>query len=254
MGTNNSFYDSRNGTGKCAVLFIHGIMGTPKQFDFLIAGIPHDVSYFRLVLAGHGATVREFSLASMSQWKQQVRDAIASLREDGYEKIVAVTHSMGGLLALNAARDIKVDHMLLLNMPLAIWPTFKFLAVPVAVSLNYAPEGDDTFKAAMTCAGVRPGGNIFHYFRSIARFVELLSLMGSTRRMLAEATCPADAYFSKGDEIVALRSAKILKRRPLTRIGLLPTSGHFYYSPSDSHTIASSLASILRDATNNHLR
>lgn len=248
MGTNNSFYDSRHGTGKCAILFIHGIMGSPRQFDFLIEGIPQEVGYFRLVLAGHGATVREFSLASMNLWKQQVRDAIASLREEGYEKIVAVTHSMGGLLALDAARSMKVDQMLLLNMPLAIWPTLKFLAVPVAVSLNHYPKDDNTFEAAMTCAGVRPGGNIFHYFRSVARFAELLYMMSSIRRRLDDSTCPANAYFSKGDEIVALRSAKILKRRPLTRIGILPTSGHFYYSPSDSQTIAASLSSILHDA------
>lgn len=245
MATGNSFYDFRAGDGKCAVLFVHGIMGSPRQFDFLIPGIPQDTGYYRLVLAGHEATVREFSQASMSLWKRQAREAVAHLREEGYEKIIAVTHSMGGLLALDAAATSKIDRMLLLNMPLAIWPKLKFFAVPLAVALNYAPDDDNTFKAAQTSSGVRPGGNIFHYIRSVARFIELLSAMASTGRRLKDATCPADAYFSKGDEIVSLRSAKILRRRPMTTIGILPSSGHFYYSPSDSQTIASCLADIL---------
>lgn len=247
----SQYYDFRRGTGECAVLFVHGIMGSPRQFDFLLPDIPEEVSYFRLVLDGHGATLREFSAASMARWKEQVRRAVADLRAEGYRKIIAVTHSMGGLLTLDAARSVKIDSMVLLNMPLSLHPTLKFFAVPLAVSFNYAPKSDETFKAAMTCAGVHPGGNIFHYIRSINRFVELLTTMASTRRLLSECTCPVVAFYALRDEIVAVRSAKILARRPSTNITLLPTSGHFYYSPTDAATIASALSAILQGNVKN---
>lgn len=248
MNMENSieWYDYKIGSGDCAVLFVHGIMGSPRQFDFLLPTIPQKVSYYRLVLSGHEATIREFSQTSMAAWLQQVREAIATLRADGYTHVVAVTHSMGGLLALDSLKTVKIDRLLLLNMPLALRPTLKFIAVPLAVSFNIRSK-DNAIIAAMTCAGVHPGGNIFHYIRSVARFVELIAIMASTRRKLNDDGCAATAFFSEKDEIVALRSAKILRRCPDTQISTLPTSGHFYYSPTDASTIATALADILRE-------
>ena len=64
-----------------AVLFIHGIVGTPRHFDDLIPLLPDTVSVHNLLLAGHGGSARDFARASMKTWEQQVEAAIAALAE-----------------------------------------------------------------------------------------------------------------------------------------------------------------------------
>ena len=44
-----------------AVLFVHGIVGTPRHFDFLIDVVPPNVSIYNMLLDGHGYGVRDFS-------------------------------------------------------------------------------------------------------------------------------------------------------------------------------------------------
>ena len=39
-----------------AYIFVHGIVGTPNHFDFLMEYVPEDVSVWKLVLDGHGGS------------------------------------------------------------------------------------------------------------------------------------------------------------------------------------------------------
>ena len=43
------------------MLFVHGIVGTPRHFDFLIDVVPSTVSIYNILLDGHGYGVRDFS-------------------------------------------------------------------------------------------------------------------------------------------------------------------------------------------------
>ena len=43
------------------MLFVHGIVGTPRHFDFLIDVVPSTVSIYNMLLDGHGYGVRDFS-------------------------------------------------------------------------------------------------------------------------------------------------------------------------------------------------
>ena len=44
-----------------AVLFIHGILGTPNHFKEFIPLVPKEYSVHNLLLDGHGKGVKEFS-------------------------------------------------------------------------------------------------------------------------------------------------------------------------------------------------
>ena len=49
-----------------AVLLIHGILSTPRHFDWLIPHIPDYFDVSNILLAGHGGTAQDFSVASSS--------------------------------------------------------------------------------------------------------------------------------------------------------------------------------------------
>lgn len=86
----------------CAV-FIHGFMGSPAQFSRLAEVARAAGSQSRLItLPGHGGGVREFMRAGRSAWLAHVETELADLRAQ-HEKLLLVGHSMGGLLAINAA-------------------------------------------------------------------------------------------------------------------------------------------------------
>lgn len=90
-----------------AILFVHGILGTPEHFAPFLPLVPPDWSIYNVLLKGHGGSVKDFSEASMGEWKQQVHDAYQALRAV-HQKVVIVAHSMGTLFAVQAAiKDMK---------------------------------------------------------------------------------------------------------------------------------------------------
>ena len=60
---------------RAGILFVHGIVGNNRIFDFLLPSVPekYDVKY--IVLDGHGGDALDFSRTSMKVWRQQVEDA-----------------------------------------------------------------------------------------------------------------------------------------------------------------------------------
>ena len=78
---------------RCAVLCVHGILGHPCFFDFLLPLVPHDWSVTNILLKGHGGSVKDFSAASMSEWKGQVRVEAEKLRKNN-DKLIIVALSL----------------------------------------------------------------------------------------------------------------------------------------------------------------
>ncbi len=55
-------------------VFVHGIVGNNRIFDFLVPLIPEGCRVKWVVLEGHGGDALGFSRASMDGWKRQVAD------------------------------------------------------------------------------------------------------------------------------------------------------------------------------------
>ena len=79
-----------------AVLFIHGIVGTPNHFNEFIPLIPDTFSVYNLLLDGHGKGVKDFSKTSMKKWETQVSSVVEELSAT-HQKIYIVAHSLGTL-------------------------------------------------------------------------------------------------------------------------------------------------------------
>jgi esterase/lipase len=90
-----------------AVLFIHGIVGTPNHFTDLISLVelvPESWSVHNVLLDGHGGNADDFADTSMEKWKNQVHAAFDSLART-HRRVVIVAHSMGTLFALQLALE-----------------------------------------------------------------------------------------------------------------------------------------------------
>ena len=68
-----------NDNSNTAILFIHGIVGTPNHFNDFVSLVPESFSAFNLLLDGHGKGVKDFSKTSMKKWETQVDSVVEEL-------------------------------------------------------------------------------------------------------------------------------------------------------------------------------
>lgn len=216
-----------------AVLFIHGILGTPRHFDFLIPLVPREYSVINLLLPGHGGTVRGFSHSSMASWEEQVRLAVGELAAS-HSRIFVAAHSMGTLLALEQAlREPRIRGLFLLAVPLRLRVRPR-LAVNCAKVFFGRTHGEDPIaRAAGECYGIAPDRNLLHYLGWIPRYLELFRKIRDTRDLLPRLKTPGAVFLSAWDEMVSPGTLRELTRAKTLCPRVLPDSTHYYYAPRD---------------------
>lgn len=218
-----------------AVLFIHGICGTPNHF---VGGVPMQEwvpagwSVHNLLLPGHGGTVEDFARSSMKQWRCAARRAFCRLAKT-HENVYIVAHSMGTLFALELAVDFprKIPGLILLGVPMR--PQLAPAAVNSALRLALGklrpgyPE-----MAIQEACGTTPTWMLWRYIPWLPRFVELFSQIARTERKLPRLKTPVIAFQSRKDELVNGLSAGVLRKYPVD-VRILEGSSHFYYAKDD---------------------
>jgi len=228
-----------------AVLFIHGIVGTPRHFDDLILLLPDTVSVHNLLLAGHGGSARDFAHASMTAWELQVEAAVAALAET-HSHIYLVAHSMGALLSIEAAAHHKeVEKLFLLAVPLRIALTPAMARNSWKVYRSTIAPDDHAALAAQRCCGVAQTKNPLPYLGWIPRFLELFSKIRAVRKLLPKLTTPSLAAQSMKDELVSPRAMDDLRQNPHITLLPLPHSGHYYYPPADKEALHEAFTAFL---------
>jgi esterase/lipase len=239
-----------------SLLFIHGILGSPKHFRFLLPFVPDDVTVNNLQLKGHGGSVREFSHASMAEWKQQVDDALTEMRRTS-DHIIIVAHSMGTLFALQEAVTRPVDALFLLNVPLQVrlsprlfrdvWHLYR--GELHHESHMHIAHRDPWISAARHVYGLSWDPNLLHYLGWIPRYMELFSEINHTRHVVGALSTPCMAYLSLWDEMVSTTSGKLLQHNPCVTLQHLHTSGHYYYSKADVQHMQQDFCHMLQQVT-----
>lgn len=218
---------------KCAFLFLHGIVSTPRHFDAFIELVPKDISIRALLLDGHGKSVRDFGRSSMEKWEAQVQQAIDDLCEH-HEQIYLVAHSMGTLFSIcHAAKNQKIAGLFLLASPLKVFVRPRMFVSTAQIYFDRIHPRDEVAQAMRDDLSVQISKNPFHYIRWIPRFLELFGKIYRTRKEIGKLQIPVYAYPSVKDELVSIKSVKYLKRNPNIRIIPLPNSLHSYYDKQD---------------------
>ena len=207
-----------------AVLFVHGIAGTPTHFrDFL--------------LKGHGGSVRDFSRASMGQWEAQVQQAVAELAAT-HSRIFVAAHSMGTLFAMEQAiREPKIRGLFLLAVPLRLRLRLRLAVNCAKVFFDRIAPGEESAQAAKDCYGIGPDRNLLNYLGWIRRYLELFRKIRRTRELLPELKTPGVVFQSAGDEMVSLKAVAELERGSVLSVHVLPCSGHYYYAEGDREAL-----------------
>ncbi len=218
-----------------AVLFIHGILGTPRHFDFLLPLLPDDWSVCALTLPGHGGSVSDFSRSSMTQWKAAVESSLLQLTAS-HERVFIVGHSMGTLLAVHAAstQQKKLAGIFALAMPLRPHFTPKALGICLHTAFR-SPETDNAFqRVCRRSCSISLSRNPFAYIGWIPRYLELFALARDTRKAMPTLAVPCIALQSARDELVSRTSLRYMGR---AKVMELAESMHYFYSDTDRQAI-----------------
>lgn len=230
-----------------AVLFIHGILGTPRHFDALVSLVPEGMTVRNILLAGHGAGASDFSHASMAQWRQQVAAEIHTLAQS-HRNVYIAAHSLGTLLALEQAIvGAKVSGLFLLAVPVKLFLKPQMAINSLKVYFNRISPDDGPALAAKACCGVDPGKNPLLCLGWIPRFLELFSQMRQVRKSIRMLRIPCTVCQSYRDEMVSRKSTAFLRKSPWIHVVELENSGHYYYENSDFSLLKDTFGMFLRN-------
>lgn len=220
----------------CAIVFVHGIVGNNKIFDFLQPLVSATCEVKSVVLKGHGGDALAFSRASMAEWKAQVEEAVTEM-SGRHERIIGVGHSMGCLLLMDQAVRIRLAGLFLLNPPMRVKPHFALLINALKVAIGYTKR-DPVAQAAKEAYGISIDFNPLHYYGWPERYIELfLEIRRIRKEVLSRIECPIVAFLSDNDEMVSLSSEKELGKLSNSTTIRLRASTHYYYSAADREKI-----------------
>lgn len=222
-----------------AVLFLHGIVGTPNHFVGgvpITAWVPADWTIHSLLLPGHGAQVEDFARSNMGQWRCAARRAFCRLAK-AHDKVFIVAHSMGTLFAMELAVDFpeKIPGLFLLGVPLRPHVAPSAVNSALRLALGKLRPGYPEVGILQAC-GTQPTWKLWKYILWLPRFVELFGQIARTEKKLHRLTVPVVAFQSRRDELVNGLSARALRKYPV-EVRILEGSTHFYYSPQDQLTL-----------------
>lgn len=228
-------------------LCIHGILGTPDQFNPLLNQIPENWSVFNILLDGHGKKVQDFSHSSMKKWKAQVQRTLTYLSVR-YSKIVIIAHSMGTLFAMQAAcaGNKKIKALFLIDTPLI--PLLRPVCVGNSLEIVWdcIPAGNDIGHAQKDAFSIHPDKRLWLYLGWIPRYIELFKEIAVTRKCIPNIKIPCRVFLSQRDELVSLRSYKYLKGNPKIKVSVLNGATHFYFAEQHNARMQHALSAMCR--------
>ncbi len=240
-------YQYKSATSDTVIVFVHGINGSPLQFEFLVESLNGTYSIENLLLPGHGSTMKEFTSSGMAQWQDYVDEKIRVLQED-YNNIILVGHSMGSLLSVQAAISYpdKIRGLFLMATPLTIHFSLSFIknSLTVAFSNSNKNEMIDAARRVNSVSVSSP----FGYITSAPRYIELLKKCSATRQLLSQLHLPIVMVHSAHDEIVSSKALQYAKDQPNIHVVILDNSGHYYYAREDKNLISNALQGFIMEA------
>jgi len=241
---NHSPYFRDGSNRSLAVLMIHGIVGSPAHFRDLIDIIPKDITLYNLLLDGHGKGVSDFGKSSMKKWKKQVSFFVNSLLES-HEKLFIIAHSMGTLFAIQEAISKKeqIAGLFLLSVPTRPW--VRFSTAITSLRAVFGKQGEDVTRL-LNDTSISLDKRLWKYIPWAPRYVELLSEIHRTRKLLPQLQVPALVFQSKTDELVSFRSVKDFHNHPYMKTTVLHGSGHFAYDSKDTALLQNKLAETIK--------
>ena len=233
---------------KQAILFVHGHMGSPKQFVPLISllrGAAGDI--YSVTLPGHDGTAEEFARSNKSEWQGCVDGYIDELRTR-YESLLLVGHSMGGLLLINsaAANPASIRAIIAIALPLYLRISAKSIGIRLSAIQKPKPNESPAVALAREMCGVS-GIGIHNTLRLVPNTFGLFSLMRQCRGALSRLACELCIINSRGDELVSMRTVPYAMRKSgFVSTLTLDAASHFRYPQRELESIAQKIRALCK--------
>ena len=236
---------------KSAVVFIHGILSTPRFFEKLTAVVPNEYSIYNIMLDGHGGGVKDFSDTSMKIWKHQVKTLINYLSKK-YENIIMVGHSMGTLFSIQnaVARPDKIKGLFLLCSPLKVLVHPRSAKYSLRIVLEKPENNDPVEASARHWYSIGPERNLLKYIPWVPKFTSLLYEIRKTRKLAPSITVPTYVFHAKYDSLVSGKAVSFFGKNDHIKVTHLHNSYHQYFTDEDYDVILKSFAELFKKETN----
>ncbi len=234
---------------RCAILCIHGILGSPAHFRLFFPFFPKEYSVYAVLLDGHGGTTRDFARTSMAKWKKQVDDEVRRLSEM-YEAIFIVAHSMGTFFAMRAAIDHpKIKGIFLLATPLKIGVAPEAVINSLKAFFGLHSEKDAVGLAYKNAHSVTLSKRPWQYLGWLPRYRELFAESRAAREIITRVFVPCYVAQSAKDELVCASSLRHIPAKPNMTTHVLPHARHFIYSDEDMLLLESAFRNFFKGET-----
>lgn len=231
---------------KVTVLFVHGILGSPKRFEELYELVPESFSVVKLILDGHGKKAKDFRKSNMKKWKEDVRKTIVSLKKDN-QKIIYVGHSMGTLLGINEeVNGASPDALFLLNVPLKPHMTWKMMKSCVNIVYKKEEKFNREERLLKDNCSITLTKNPFAYTLWVPRYLELFKEMRKTRPYISKISHTCICFHSKKDELVSQKTYKYLQKAKNIKTYYLENSTHYFSEGEDLALIKAEFAKLMK--------
>lgn len=250
MHYNHEPFLIESATSDVIILYIHGIMGSPLEFQRIVDALVDENIHFKaLLLPGHGSNGYDFARTSANAWQTHINQEIRDLKKI-HSKIILIGHSLGGLLALNASLHYPVDGIILLNTPIKTRISIQQISMSIRVLLSSDDTGDplihtyrESFSVSLNDWWTLP--------LWIPRLLDINRTARETTRILNEVKVPVIIFQSIHDETVNPISAEILKRGLgdyLISLTYLNKSTHAYFVDEDFSEIIKGIKRLLPES------
>jgi carboxylesterase len=207
-------YEIHPDSAEAAVLGIHGYTGGPADYKYLAGRLAEaglGVSVPRL--PGAGTDMDDLSNTNREDWMRRIYDAWLDLKAR-YERVHILGYSMGGLLALELALQVKAEKTVLLapalftsHKMMPFLPLLRPLAgILPEVKTGWEPGEEDS-------AEMKEHGRRYWARRDIRSAAQMALLQGEVIRHLSRVKTPVMAVVSTGDQTVPVEVLELLDRK-----------------------------------------
>ena len=180
------------------ILLMHGFTGTPAHMRKLADAI-YEKGYTvkSICLPGHGTTEADMAKSDWQAWLQAAKEAALDLKKRC--KTVTVSGlSMGGVLALLVAEQMKVDACIPISAPMDTKNKLLCLAGIAAPLIGRIPWRSNPKRASALDKDYNYGYSGF----PTAKGADLYKLIKLAKKNLFALECPLLAIQSDGDETI----------------------------------------------------
>ena len=211
--------------GESGVLLIHGFTGNPAELRLLGEHLQSTgLTVLCMRLAGHATTVGDLIRTTRDDWFHSVLDGVSILRGLS-KKISIVGHSMGGLLALQAAATVELDRLVAMSTPMFIDESMRLDQLPPRAECGTLV----VHQPRRTLRDVPTGVNDVYRSMPLVSVHELVNLIDETKKILSRVRTPTLIMHGTADHTARVESAQFIFDRLSStekKIVLLEDMGH----------------------------